>query len=136
MNNTPNAVDLLDKALGTFKERNAVYGNCYNQNGEVMKALFPNGMPIPKTELDYNRLINFNLIVTKLVRYCQHFDNPHIDSIHDQGVYCFIQEELDHAFLKKQGDDIPFDAVKCIGKPVYNSPPKYERPKPPNFIKE
>jgi hypothetical protein len=41
--------------------------------------------------------------VSKLIRYTQAWENRHIDSSHDMGVYCFIQEELDRAFHDMMG---------------------------------
>ena len=66
-----------------------------------MKELFPNGVTL-KTEGDFNRWGTMNMIVAKITRYANAFESGgHQDSIHDLGVYSFMQEELDE-FYKKE----------------------------------
>lgn len=84
----------LKQAAKTYQERNKVYGDSYKTQGDVLDALFPEGMNI--THEDYNRIFMVNMIVSKLIRYCENFnDGGHQDSIHDLGVYAFMLEELD-----------------------------------------
>ena len=52
-----------------------------------------NGFDIAEEEI--NRMGNFTMIVYKLMRYCNQWDKMHKDSIHDLGVYAFIQEAID-----------------------------------------
>ena len=59
-----------------------------------MKILFPKGLDL-KTPADFNRYGALNLIITKLIRYCNNWEKPHQDSIHDLGVYAFILETVD-----------------------------------------
>jgi len=86
----------IEKAVKTFKER-SVYGNTYDQYGDVLKSLFPNGLPKSiLTDLeDMNRFGNLTHIIYKLMRYCNQWEDKHKDSIHDLGVYAFIQEGID-----------------------------------------
>lgn len=88
------AIDCIEAALKTFKERNAVYGDSYKRHGEVMAVLFPNGLKLLDEE-DFNRFGILNMQVSKLIRYTQAWNERHIDSSHDLGVYCFMQEEFD-----------------------------------------
>ena len=66
----------IEAALKTVKERKALYGHSYL----------------------VNRYGALSLIVTKLVRYCNKWDKPHQDSIHDLGVYAFILETVDDSY--------------------------------------
>jgi len=91
---------LISDALKTFVERRKVYGDSYIKHAKIMAELFPEGVNL-KTEVDMGRWSVLNLIMVKMVRYCKEFENPHKDSIHDAGVYCFLQEELDQAQDKK-----------------------------------
>ncbi len=65
--NTPNAIDCMDKALATFRERNKQYGSSYTEHGKVMEALMPGGFH-PKTVEDHNRFCVLNQIVVKLLQ--------------------------------------------------------------------
>lgn len=94
MSGPKRADQLLEEALNTFKERRKVYGTSYLKHAEVMKVLFPDGIAL-NTEVDFARFSILNMLAVKLVRYCNDFYNPHQDSIHDNGVYSFVQEELD-----------------------------------------
>lgn len=102
------AADCIAAALKTFKERAVVYGDSYTRHGEVMAALFPEGLQLT-TKDDYNRFGILNMQVSKLIRYTQSWDDRHIDSSHDMGVYCFMQEELDRAFHE-------MESINFLGK--------------------
>ena len=86
----------LSKAQETFLERSN-YGSTYNQYGEILESLFPNGLPksILTDIEEMNRFGNLTMIIHKLMRYCNQWDKKHKDSIHDLGVYAFIQEGID-----------------------------------------
>jgi hypothetical protein len=89
------APDFMEEGAATFRERNKVYGNNYHTHGEVMMKLFPDGVEL-KTVADFNRFGILNMKVAKLTRYCNNFSTGgHQDSIHDDGVYSFMLEELD-----------------------------------------
>jgi hypothetical protein len=84
----------LEKALGTYRTRNRVYGNNYKRFGAIMMALYPKGVTI-NTEHQWNR---FGIIIQKISKLGRYVTNPldgHIDSIHDDAVYSFMLQELD-----------------------------------------
>ena len=92
------AIDFLEKALKTYKERNKTYGDNYFKFGRVIKELFPDGITLT-TEADFNRFGCLVQIVSKISRYANSFkEGGHKDSAHDLGVYAFIQEELDEFY--------------------------------------
>lgn len=87
--------DILDEAKATYHDRLKVYGDtAKHRHGEVMKALLPDGFTV-HSAIDHSRFSVLNMIVAKLVRYTNNLNEPHQDSIHDAGVYCFLLEELD-----------------------------------------
>jgi hypothetical protein len=89
------ASDLLDKAADLYRQRNAVYGDNFEQIGPVMKGLFPNGIKL-ETEADFIRFHLLMLDVVKTSRYCNNFDKGgHLDSIQDKTVYCAMVEAAD-----------------------------------------
>lgn len=96
-----NAADKMQKALETYKERNATYGNSYHKFGSVMMALFPSGLCI-RTEEDFNRYGVLFMKISKLVRYTTDPHRGHLDSVHDDGVYSFILEELDALYQEQK----------------------------------
>lgn len=83
-------------ALGEiYKERNKVYGDDYKRHGDVMLALFPTGIVLRSPE-DYNRYSCLILIVAKISRYANNFNNGgHNDSLDDLSVYAQMLKELD-----------------------------------------
>src|SRR3954468_1205500 len=87
----PRADELMDQAVGTYRERNAVYGSSYHKHGHVMAALYPEGLKLV-TPHDFNLMGCLNMIISKLCRLSQ--TPEHRDSIHDIGVYAFMYEEL------------------------------------------
>jgi hypothetical protein len=84
----------LEQALKTFQERGEAYGPSYLQYGEIMSSLFPEGINLQSIE-DINRFGLLSMITIKLTRYCNQWDVPHKDSIHDLGVYAFMLEGVD-----------------------------------------
>ncbi len=93
-------LDIMAQATATWAERDKIYGDSYKRHGNVMKALLPKGIELNSID-DFNRFGTLNMIVSKLVRYTQNWYEPHIDSIHDMGVYCFINQHLDEEVLEK-----------------------------------
>ena len=93
------ALDFLEEAIKTYKDRNKVYGKNYYRFGQVLKVLFPEGIFL-QTGGDFNRYGGISAIVGKLCRYANSFEQKcgHTDSIHDLGVYAFIQQELDNYY--------------------------------------
>lgn len=107
------ALNFLEEAAKTYKERNKVYGCNYYKFGQVMKLLFPNGLLL-QTEGDFNRYAGLSAIVGKLCRYANSFEQKcgHQDSMHDLGVYAFIQQELDLYYRSKDRLDLDEMAEK------------------------
>jgi hypothetical protein len=85
---------ILRSAAATFEQRNKLYGDSYLVYGEVMDALFPEGITIA-TIGDWNRFGILSMIVSKLTRYSANMrDGGHKDSAHDMAVYAAMLEEL------------------------------------------
>lgn len=97
--------ELLDKARATFNEKSKEYGSSYKQHGDIMKALFPDGITLCDPE-DFKRFGLLQSVIGKLHRYCKAFDKgfTHIDSIHDIGVYAFMLEATDREWIEKGGN--------------------------------
>jgi hypothetical protein len=78
-----------------YEERNAVYGDDYKRHGDIMMALFPDGLTLD-TAMDFNRYGIFKELVTKLSRYAAQWkQGGHYDSLNDKSVYAQILQELD-----------------------------------------
>lgn len=91
------ANEILREAATTYEERNKVYGDNYMRVGNVMAAIFPDGVML-KTPDDHNRFHIFMLGIVKLTRYAVNWDGGgHQDSIHDNTVYSAMLEEIDEA---------------------------------------
>lgn len=90
------AIELLQTALETYKERNARYKDSFSRWGPVFQALFPDGIQI-QTADDWNRITCLGHIIDKLVRYTTDFQNPHADSVLDLANYAVILGGLDAA---------------------------------------
>lgn len=82
---------ILDEMADTFRERNKVYGDNYKMVGQMMKVLFPNGLPPDLVYMPHFHL--FELKLVKLSRFA--ISNlTHIDSIHDDAVYSAMIESI------------------------------------------
>ncbi len=83
-----NPAEILREAAELFETRNPEYGNTWVMTGDVMKALFPDGINL-QTAHDFSKFNTLQLMVLKLMRICAHFhdDNGHPDSIADLQVY-------------------------------------------------
>lgn len=90
--------DLLAEMANTYRERNAVYGDNWRRVGDVMMALYPNGVKLSTAE-EFNRWHLFELIVVKLTRFVNS-QLTHADSIHDIAVYAAMIE----AAIKEKGN--------------------------------
>ena len=86
------AADILAEMAETFRERNKVYGDNYKRVGDVMIALFPQGVTISTAE-EFNVWHLFELMVVKLTRFANS-NLSHEDSIHDLAVYAAMVESL------------------------------------------
>lgn len=80
---------ILEEMAETFRERNKVYKNNYKICTEVMKALFPEGVPPEIAHSDPFGL--FYMIIGKMTRFTES-GCTHIDSIHDIAVYAAMIE--------------------------------------------
>ncbi len=88
------ADEILRDAAKTFRQRNALYGDNYRQFGDVMRAMFPQGVT-PQSVAEWNRLGVLVQCVHKLTRYAQQWNaGGHEDSAHDLCVYAAILQEL------------------------------------------
>jgi len=85
---------ILSEAADTFRTRNANYKSNYLMVGQLMAALFPDGITL-KTAHDHNRFHLFMLMMVKVSRYAIQWNNPHQDSIRDACVYAAMVEMID-----------------------------------------
>lgn len=100
----------LEEAIKTTQARHVVYGDSYLIHGEVLKLLFPEGF-IGGNEVEMQRFVLLNMIITKLIRYCCSLQQGkiHTDSTHDLGVYAFMLQKHDEdlengVLLSKQSE--------------------------------
>lgn len=100
MENKDRVVEFLQDAINTRIERNSSYRSsnnveAYKQHGVVVKALFPDGVEL-KTSIDMSRYAILDIIIGKLLRYANNFDDcGHDDSLKDISVYSNMLRELD-----------------------------------------
>lgn len=86
--------ELLRAGAATYEGRNKVYGDNYKHFGEMMAALFPDGLVL-KDVPDWNRFGVYVMLAAKLSRYAASFaSGGHLDSAHDSMVYSAMLEEL------------------------------------------
>lgn len=75
--------EVLHESIDTFSERNAVYGQAHARHGNILNALFPEGVVL-KTPEDFTRFMLFNSVIGKLNRYAENFSKGgHKDSVVD-----------------------------------------------------
>lgn len=85
----------LRAAADLYEQRNAVYGSDYYEHGQLMMALFPNGLAL-RTDQDFARYNLFKMVVAKAARYAKNFLRAgHADSLDDISVYAQMLRELD-----------------------------------------
>jgi len=94
-------IEILEKAAATFKDRNGQYGSAYIKQGDVLAAMFPDGLTL-KTPDDFRRFCLFAMIIGKMNRYSEalYRGGIHLDSVHDAGVYAFMLESVDSDILE------------------------------------
>lgn len=86
----------FEVAARTYEERNRVYKDNFRVVGRLMNAMFPNGAPKMSNEEDFNRWHIFELIIVKLTRYVQNWNQGgHKDSLDDILVYVAMLQEID-----------------------------------------
>ena len=90
-----NPADILAKSADTFRERDKVYGRGWPRVGQVLLALFPDGVTLT-TAKDHERFSQLVMLSVKLTRYANNFHKGgHQDSVHDMIVYAAILESID-----------------------------------------
>jgi hypothetical protein len=92
----PNTVpQYLLEAADLYKTKNTLYGDSYKKTGELLEILFPEGIEL-KTADDFNRFSVFTLILGKITRYSNHWENTDVeDTMLDLSVYATMLRELD-----------------------------------------
>lgn len=91
----PSGADLLEAGAKVYRERNKVYGDAFLTVGNVMAAMFPDGVEL-KTPDDFARFHLLEWQVGKTVRYATNFNKGgHADSILDASVYSAILAAVD-----------------------------------------
>lgn len=75
----------------TFKERGKIYKDTYNLVPNIIKALWPEGVPCDLVSSPQWHL--FELIIVKLTRFATS-QLTHIDSIHDTAIYSAMIESI------------------------------------------
>lgn len=116
---------ILRQATEIFEKRNAVYKDSTGGAGEILSILQRYGNMRLETPDDFRRHHILSLIVVKLVRYCNNWNEwvmdiaggggesnivqvkqvGHQDSIHDLLVYAAILESIDQEINEQQ---VPF----------------------------
>ena len=93
-------IELMDKASDRYIEKGKEYGHTYERFGEVMMALFPDGLLVTRAD-DWNRLGLLTMMVHKLLRYTNLYHDPKrgAEELDDMAVYTFILESIDNDSL-------------------------------------
>tara|TARA_R110000744_G_scaffold196160_1_gene315329 strand:- start:1012 stop:1314 length:303 start_codon:yes stop_codon:yes gene_type:complete len=90
-----NAGERLKGLASIFEQRGKLYKDGYKRHGEILKALFPEGVD-QDDEKTLNRYVIVVYLITKLVRYCDNFTaGGHEDSLDDLAVYAEILNSYD-----------------------------------------
>lgn len=93
--NQDRVVEMLNEAIAVREQRNADYADAYILHGNVVKALFPDGVKLDTPE-DMRRFAVLDIIIGKLLRYTLNFDKGgHDDSMKDISVYSNMLRHLD-----------------------------------------
>lgn len=91
--------EILKEKADLFEAKGKEYGNTYKEYGNVMLALFPEGIKTENTKEWWNKFGIFNMLVHKLMRIAKtNFSS--VDSIKDVQVYAAMLEELVNEFKK------------------------------------
>jgi hypothetical protein len=90
-----NAGNILANAAKIYKSRNEEYGDAYKKFGNLVIALFPDGVVL-KTKEDFDRWGVLTILLSKIQRYCANFNKGgHPDSLDDSMSYSAMLQELD-----------------------------------------
>jgi hypothetical protein len=94
--------EMLRDSASTYEQRNKLYGDNYKRFGQVMEALFPNGVGLVDID-DFNRFGVFVQLVSKMSRYAENFTKGgHDDSLLDLSVYSAMLRELDAEAINRR----------------------------------
>jgi hypothetical protein len=86
--------EILRDCAATYEQRNRLYGDNYKKFGDVMKAIYPQGIALYGVD-EFNRFGIFVQCISKLTRYAESLTKGgHKDSAHDLSVYAAMLEEL------------------------------------------
>jgi hypothetical protein len=79
-----------------FEERHKIYGNDYENVGDILMGMFPDGLTLDTPE-KFRRFYMFVFMLSKLNRYSQALakGQGHSDSLKDLAVYATMLDELD-----------------------------------------
>ncbi len=79
---------ILLKLIEVQREKEAEYGAAYKRHGNIMAALFPNGITLQTAE-DFNFFAIYDLLVVKMNRMASSLvdGEVHMDSLGDISVY-------------------------------------------------
>ena len=78
-----------------YQQRNAQYGDTYKRVGNALWEIFDGKINL-ETADDINRFVTFAMVIIKMCRYAQSFDNGgHADSLDDAAVYAQMLREID-----------------------------------------
>lgn len=104
--------EALEKMAGTFRERNAIYGDNWETVGRMMTALYPSGITV-HGEAAFNVHVWLSLIIGKLSRFVNS-GHTHLDSLHDIAVYTAMLEQYVTLEEKRKGVEGK-DGLCCSG---------------------
>jgi len=92
----------LNNKAELYRQRNALYGDTYKLQGNLMDKLFPLGIQLDGI-CDHNRYAIFQTMISKICRYAANFEKGgHEDSLDDICVYAMMLKELDVALAEKK----------------------------------
>lgn len=81
---------ILTTQIATFIERNAQYGDNWENMGTILSGLFPKGVEL-RTKEDFIKWHLFEWAIGKLSRFAN-TGMTHLDSLHDAAVYLTMVE--------------------------------------------
>lgn len=94
--------DALADLGNIYRERNAVYGDTYQNFGRAMMGFFPDPVTLSTAE-EWNRMALFFHCADKLARYAGSFKRGgHADSLDDLSVYSMMLQEYDGICRERQ----------------------------------
>lgn len=89
------ANELMQEAIDLYSKKGATYGHTYLEFGHLMECIFTDGIQLKDYE-DFNRFAALSMVVHKLLRYGNLWDDPEraSEELRDMGVYSFILQEI------------------------------------------